>query len=377
MAAVTLEKRWAPNHPAPGEHPPGIETGVAYFGNRIPGHVAEDLCDIVERGCTYVVHTFSENDWTYYHRTMAEVFDLTRRAGLEVWVDPWGVGHVFGGEAFSRWVAEYPEWCQRDGEGRHIAAACLHQPPFRRFVRAWVDAALALAPDVVLWDEPHLFVGAGPGETRWSCRCPLCCDLYRQCSGESMPVDRRDPGVRAFRAWTVLDFLTDAIGYAHRRGARNAVCLMPDEALPEPGPDWAEVASIPGLENLGTDPYPFPPAPGGSPPWQLDAPDIPVPAPAPPAPVRWRSYVERNARRVARLAAAHGLRNHLWIQAFGLPADDRGYVQGAIELAVEAGITNVATWGYQGTGYCSSLACERPEVVWETIGRAYRTLRQQ
>ncbi|MCL4396290.1 MAG: hypothetical protein M1482_16070 [Chloroflexi bacterium] len=76
-----------------------METGIAYFGNRMPKHLVEDINDIAEHGCTYMVHTFSENHWMYYHRTMQEIFEVTHRAGLEAWVDPWGVGHIFGGEA--------------------------------------------------------------------------------------------------------------------------------------------------------------------------------------------------------------------------------------------------------------------------------------
>lgn len=82
---------------------------------------------------------------------------------------------------------------------------------------------------MVFWDEPHLYVGVWHGEPeRWSCCCDLCRDLYRQQHGEAMPSECTDAGVQAFRAWTVFDFLTDAIGYAHRQGAHNALCIYPE-----------------------------------------------------------------------------------------------------------------------------------------------------
>ena len=35
--------------------------GVAYFGSRIPRHVAADMQELAARGFTGVLHTFSEN----------------------------------------------------------------------------------------------------------------------------------------------------------------------------------------------------------------------------------------------------------------------------------------------------------------------------
>jgi hypothetical protein len=336
-----------------------MKAGIAYFGTRMPKHVARDLSDIVAHGCTYVVHTFSESDRIFYRGTMREIFELTRRAGLEVWVDPWGVGHTFGGEAFSAWVAKYPEFCQRDAAGRHIPAACLNQPPFRDFLHAWVDAALELGPDMVFWDELHLFVGAWQGEPdRWSCLCDVCRDLYRQRYGGVMPTVRTDPSVQAFRAWSVLDFLTDVIGYAHDHGAKNALRLYPEQVMPDPGPAWADIARIPGLDNLGTDPYPFTNS-----------------FRYPPEEDYWRPFVERNVNQIVRLTRDRNLQSHFWLQAFKLPAEGVDYVEQAARLAVEAGITNLAAWGYEACAHMSSIACEDPAAVWETIGRIYRSLR--
>jgi hypothetical protein len=55
--------------------------------------------DLAGRGFTGVLHTFSENDYFYYRDHMRCVVEVSHEAGLEVQVNPWGVGYAFGGEA--------------------------------------------------------------------------------------------------------------------------------------------------------------------------------------------------------------------------------------------------------------------------------------
>jgi hypothetical protein len=76
------------------------------------GHFLRDLEEIRGHHCTYVVHTFNENDQAFYRETMREFVQATRDAGLKTWVDPWGVGRVFGGEAFSNFTSTNPDAVQ-------------------------------------------------------------------------------------------------------------------------------------------------------------------------------------------------------------------------------------------------------------------------
>ena len=48
--------------------------------------------DLARRGFTGVLHTFSENDFYYYRDHMRRVVEVSHEAGLEVQVNPWGVG---------------------------------------------------------------------------------------------------------------------------------------------------------------------------------------------------------------------------------------------------------------------------------------------
>ena len=82
-----------------------IRTGVAYFGNRTLRHVQADLSDIAGSGFDYVVHCFAESDLLDGLETMREIVRITQALGMEAHLDPWGVAGIFGGEAFSKFVA--------------------------------------------------------------------------------------------------------------------------------------------------------------------------------------------------------------------------------------------------------------------------------
>src|SRR5690348_4848773 len=78
---------------------------VAYFGNRYLHHFERDLEEIRAHGFDTVVHCISEADLEWGMRRVAEMFSLTREAGLSCWADPWALAGVFGGEAHSGHLA--------------------------------------------------------------------------------------------------------------------------------------------------------------------------------------------------------------------------------------------------------------------------------
>ncbi len=47
-----------------------MQTGVSYFSARTLRHARDDLRDIAEHGCTYVVHCYTETDLSYYRETI-------------------------------------------------------------------------------------------------------------------------------------------------------------------------------------------------------------------------------------------------------------------------------------------------------------------
>jgi N-acetylmuramic acid 6-phosphate etherase len=292
-----------------------MRAGCAYFGVRVPRHAARDMDELASLGYSAVLHTFSENDLAHYRGTMAEIVAASHRAGLEVQASPWGVGGTFGGEAESRFVAEHPGACQVGKDGKRLPAACFNQARYRAFCRSWADAVLEAGVDYVFWDEPHW-------RERDGCRCDACAASGNDAEG------------------SLADFLGEMLVHVAARGGRNTVCL-----LPVPG-DWDEVAALPGLDVLATDPY-----------WNCFG--------EPAAP-----FVARHAERVARTAAAHGVGAQLWVPSFRLGAADVPDLEQAVAIARGAGIDDLWTWGFEACAHMSSLATPDAGAVWNAVTRA-------
>jgi hypothetical protein len=340
-----------------------LRLGASYFNEcRRPKYVARDMEEIARIGASYVVHQFAEIDWEQYCGTMRRIVAASHEAGLDVWLSQAAMGYVFGSDEYSKFCLLHPDARQCDQHGVRLMSACPNQPVFRSFVRRWIDAAVDLGTDMLFFDEPHLFIGSWEGQPeRWGCRCPLCRSMYREQFGSEMPTDREEPSIKAFRSWTLLHFLGELIAYATAQGARSSVTLLPESMSADTSfLEWDSVAALPGLANLGSDPYPFDES-RQIVPWVGSS---------------WQSFVSASAGRIADVCRKNHLDNHLWIQGFNVPADDHGYIEGAPRLAVASGITSIAINGFIGNGDMTSESCEQPEAVWERVRRTFQHLRE-
>jgi hypothetical protein len=315
--------------------------GCSYFGVRIPRHVQRDMADLAVRGYTGVLHTFSENDFAYYGCTMAEIVAASHSEGLFVQASPWGVGRTFGGEAESRWVAFHPEECQVLDDGRRVAAACLNSPAYRDFCKDWADWVLECGVDSVFWDEPAWVVPVDVGiedPARWTCRCNRCAERF----GGPIPAELT-PDVRRFREESVVDFLRELVEHVAARGGASTVCLLPATEGTQGLADWDDVAALPGLATLATDPY-----------WK-----------------HWDESAERFVRRFARLvretADRHGVGAQLWVPSFGLDREDIRELEAAVAAAREEGVDDLWTWGYEACRHMTQLATSDAALVWDGV----------
>ncbi len=358
-----------------------IETGVAYFDVRTLRHVRADLADMVEHGCTYVVHCFTETDLAFYRETMAEVVKATHEAGLEAWLDPWGVAAIFSGESFSRFPLEHSEARQLLSDGRRAIAACPNHPATRQFLRQWTEAACATGADVLFWDEPHFYFNVHHGDFSgaWGCRCDECQRAFRERFGHPMP-DRLSDEVIAFRQASLLEVLSDLCRLGREKGLRNVLCLIPSElrrmGFPEVEErfaglvagaadkedalagllhfgidDWDAAAAIADLDIFGCDPY-----------WYIWGTEP-------------ESFMRVYSERAAEAARRHGRDLQLWVQAFRVPAGREEELRKGLAVAEEVGATHVAAWAYEGTASMSYVRCARPDVVWRIVGEEFRRLR--
>lgn len=324
-----------------------MSIGVSYFGNRILRHVAADMEDLAARGFTGVLHTFSENDHAHYHDQLGELVRVSHEVGLRVQVNPWGVGHLFGGEAESRFVAEHPEVGQVLSDGRRIGAGCPNNPTFRRFLRDWATAAVETGADEVFWDEPHWAHPArfARATDAWACRCEHCQVRFDELVGGAIPATFT-PEVRHLREVSLVDALGELLRHVRALGGRNTVCLLPLTDGPLGLHDWDAVAGLDGLDVLATDPY-----------WKaFDEPAGP--------------FVRELSERVVELARRYDVEAQIWIQGFGLGPEDTDDIRTAVETARAAGVDDLWTWGYEACGHMPGLGTREPEKVWQALCEA-------
>ena len=114
-----------------------LKTGVSYFGNYFPRHFKKDVREIARRGCNTITLTFSEQDLQYYPGTMKDMVKASHDAGLEVYIDPWAVGRVFGGESYSEFLVHQTDARQIGSDGKMLPIACLNHPAFQDFLKKW------------------------------------------------------------------------------------------------------------------------------------------------------------------------------------------------------------------------------------------------
>jgi hypothetical protein len=347
----------------PGAAP---RTGTAYFGNRHAAHADRDLAEIAEC-CDYVVHTFSETDFLFHKAAVGKLFTASRRRGLEVWADPWGVGGVFGGESLSRFLLDRPELWQVRSDGRRVPMACVNREPFRAFLREWILTAADAGAQTVFWDEPHpYFHWRSEVEGVYACVCDECRRLFRRRHGGRLP-DRLDPAAREFRLETLTGFLSEMTAFASRRRLKNALCLYAFEGYDDFDRLWTRLAALPGLDVFGCDPY-----------WRWSS--APWKAFLSPALRRLRGpsdYVRHFAEKVLRETTPRDVGSQVWIQAMRLPAGTEREVGEAVRAAAAAGVSHIAAWSYDGGALLDTVLADRPEVVWREVKKAFVNIRER
>ncbi|HOE62535.1 MAG TPA: hypothetical protein PKW18_05390 [Candidatus Sumerlaeota bacterium] len=327
-----------------------MKLGCSYFGNRILKHVAEDMKYLADNHFTYVVHTFSENDFRFYAGTMKEIIRISKDCGLETLIDPWGVGRVFGGEAFSEFVAFHPEECQMLNDGKPSANACPNNPKFRTFMKNWIETAVGTGADYVFWDEPHFYLSSWMGgrPNTWGCRCKYCAKKFEEEYNMPMPLEET-PTVNEFKHYSIRAFLQEMLNHAHQYGAKNSLCILPHSAANDVA--MRDFAEMNNLEDFGTDPY-----------WYGINKNA-------------QQYVGETSRKVFEVCREVGRNGHIWIQGFKIPAGREKEIEIAVKAAVDAGIRNLAVWGFDACGNMSTIAPDDPKKAWQIILESFKSVK--
>jgi len=326
-----------------------MKYGVSYFGNRILKHVEEDMKELKEIGFDVIVHTFSENDHKFYFRTMKDIVKLTKNLGMEVWIDPWGVGGVFGGEAFSNFLIENPSEWQITNRGRAVGSACFNSPKFREYMKRWLEAAVETGANAVFWDEPHFHILKDfPKE--WTCRCERCKEKFKEIYGHDMPEEFTEE-VSNFRNKTIEDFFEEVLSYSKKLGMKNVICFLPFESELFGLKDYESIAKIEYVDNIGSDPY-----------WMAFK-------------LEMNSFLKETTQKILKLSSKYGKENHMWLQAFKIPRGrEEDIVKGAKILKKE-NVETVLFWGVFACKHISSIAPDDPEKAWEVVKQIVKEVR--
>ena len=327
--------------------------GVSYFGVRDPRHARRDLDEIAEAGFGSITHTFSEHDLRYHQDDLARIVSESKARGLEVALDPWGVGGLFGGEAYSELALVDLSARQVDANGLSVPACCPHAGATRELLHRWTRAALALEPDVLFWDEPHFYLGALRADPAAPCcRCPACRDAWHAEGGTGDLPPEGTEELAAFRGLALRRLLESVLRSAADAEVRHALCLLPRGEFSGAGSDdWEGMAAVPGLSRLCTDPY-----------WM----DRAV-APA--------EFVQRHAEPLRELCDRTGHEMEVWVQGIRIPAGREGDIAVATDAAIAAGADVVSFWSFRGTERMASLTCGDPSAAWSAMTDAVRRFR--
>ncbi len=328
-----------------------LKTGVSYFGNYFLEHFKEDVKEIARGGCNFIVLTFSEQDLQYYRGTFKDLVKAAHDEGLTVHLDPWAVGRVFGGESYSEFLVHHPETRQVSSKGKALPIACPNHPRFQKFLKEWCDAGFEMKIDYFFWDEPHFHIFKGGEKGLWSCRCDFCQELFERKFRKPLPKALTEEVMR-FREESTVRFLKQFCDYTKKEGFRNSVCLLPQVYSIHALQDWSEVAKIPSLDILGTDPY-----------WHIGVKDV-------------DGLVRHYARQVYHLSLRYGKEPQIWVLNFKIKKGTEKNIEIALRAAYEEGIRNFAAWAYKGTGQMSWLKSDDPERVWEALTRTYQTFQK-
>jgi hypothetical protein len=176
---------------------------ISYFDHERNAAVdfPRDLEEIQEFGFNSVVFCLSEDTLKDPDRlpVVRQAIRCAKEESLQVLVDPWSIGKVFGGEGGSDFA--------RAGK-----FACFCNPEFDILLRSWVDTVADTDADGVFWDEPEA----------------MC-----QKHNEVALVDH-------FSAQST------------EQGLGNWVCLPADRRK---APLLEEFAALPQIKSVGVDPY--------------------------------------------------------------------------------------------------------------------------
>ena len=109
---------------------------VAYLGKSV-FEFKQAVYDIA-RNFDIVLFPMSEEHESFYALNLARMTEIAHQRGLKVWISPWGVLGIFGGEGVTQYSGE-----------------CPYKPHMRKYMYRWIEVVRAIGADGIHFDEPR------------------------------------------------------------------------------------------------------------------------------------------------------------------------------------------------------------------------------
>lgn len=328
-----------------------LKTGVAYHGNRMPSHVMADMREIARADMDIVVHMLSHIDWERHGNVMKDIFAITEDAGLEVWVDNWGLGGAPGDR--SHFLAAHPEAHTYYNTGEmNPYIVCLNSPDYRQFVKDWLYAVVEMGGKTVFWDEPHIPTKRTDGGRIFCCCCPTCQNLFEEKYGHPMPRLEMTPEMNEFREDTIAGFFREITDYSASLGVKNTSCVMPGPHHGIGIDSFWKLGDLPHMDGLGYDPYWF---------HKKDIESV-------------YKYVYDETKKLLEVSKKYNKEHNLWIQGYASPRGREEEIIEATEAAYDAGARCILSWSFHGAE-SNNYRSENPERSWDMTVEAMKRIR--
>ena len=319
-----------------------MKIGYSYHGNTFFEHFKEDVAEMKRAGASYLVQTFSENKMEFNRDNMRRMNKYAREEGLEVHIDPWGVAGIFGGEAYTKFVAEHPGTMQQNNQGELLPMACLNHPKTRAFLKEWIDTVSELEVDYIFWDEPHFFIQVDPESPIWGCRCEQCQKKYRDKYGEEMPV-KGSERIEEFKRDSIKEFLAEMLDYSTGKGLKNGLCVLPPPKGESFEDYWRQLLTSLPLDYFGTDPY-----------W-----------------LGWNRTIDEmvipQVELIKKLCAEAGVESQIWLQGFKVEEEKLKEWEEGLDTLLDSSVDLLGVWSYKCCNSCSFLDFGTSQRCWEII----------
>ena len=328
-----------------------LKTGVAYHGNRMPSHARTDMQEIAKADMDIVVHMLSHTDWERHKNVMKDIFAITEDAGLEVWVDNWGLGGAPGDR--SHFLAYHPEAHMYYNTGEmNPYIVCLNSPAYRQFVKDWIYAVTEIGGKTVFWDEPHIPTKKTEDGRIFCCCCPTCKKLFEEKYGHPMPTLEMTPEMQEFREDTITDFFREITGYSASLGVKNTSCIMPGANHGIGIDSFWKLGNLPTMDNLGYDPY-----------WysKKDLESV-------------YKFVYEETKKALAVSEQYHKEHNLWIQGYAAPRGREEEIIEATEAAYDAGARCILSWSFHG-GESNDYRSANPQRSWDMTVEAMKRIR--